>query len=277
VTAPSLHEQSLKNCPECETPLIGRHCHQCGEKPPDAHDLTLKHFFHHGLHELTHFDAKIFLTLRKLMASPGVLTADYLAGRRKRYVLPLRLYLVVFALNFFLYSRPGVALYDIRVLLNASSQGQQTEKKFAHIAEKRHMTQDAFFDQLNEHWQHDVSLFQLGDVFFFAVCLAIVNRQRYFVEHLIFSLHVLSFSFLLGSVTWLYHARFGFHQNLYLLAVTLTILLVYLYKAIPRVYGTSGGRALLRAFFLIIGLELSRIFFLSFTVMVAIIQMARKH
>ncbi len=80
------------------------------------------------------------------------------------------------------------------------------------------------------------------------------------MEHLIFSLHVLSFSFLLGSVTWLYYARFGFHQNLYLLAVTLTILLAYLYKAIPRVYGTSGGRALLRAFFLIIGLELSRVF-----------------
>jgi len=277
VTAPSLHEQQLRDCPECNTALVCRYCHECGEKPPDPHDLTLKHFFHHGLHELTHVDSKIFRTLRMLIGSPGVLTADYLAGRKQRSVLPLRLFLVVFALNFFLYTRPGVALYDMSFVLHASPNGKILEDKFEHTAEKRHTTKDALFEQLNEHWQHNVSFFQLGDVFFFAVCLAIVNRRRYFVEHLIFSLHVLSFSFLLGSVAWLYYWRYGFRQNVVLIIISLALMVLYLWKAIPKVYGTTSGGALLRAFFLILGLELSRIFFISFTLMVAIVQTLRPH
>jgi hypothetical protein len=277
VTAPSLHEQPKHNCPECGTPLVGRYCHECGEKPSSAHELTLKHFLHHGLHELTHIDSKIFRTLRKLIASPGVLTADYLAGRKRRYVLPLRLFLVIFALNFFLYTRPGVALYDIHFILSASPQGKVLEERFAHSAEKRHITKDELFKQLDEHWQHNVSLFQLGDVFFFAVFLAMVNRRRYFGEHLIFSLHVLSFSFLFGSVTWLYYARFGFRQNYYLLAISLAVLLLYLWRAISKVYATTGGGALRRALFLVFGLELSRIFFISFTMIVAMVQTVRAH
>ena len=53
----------------------------------------MKHFLHHGLHELTHFDSKIFRTVQALLFRPGLLTVEYLAGRRKRYVLPLRLFL----------------------------------------------------------------------------------------------------------------------------------------------------------------------------------------
>jgi hypothetical protein len=170
-----------------------------------------------------------------------------------------------------------VALYDMSFVLNASPNGKMLEDRFAHSAEKRHIAKDALFEQLNEHWQHNVSFFQLGDVFFFAICLAMVNRRRYFVEHLIFSLHVLSFSFLLGSVTWLYYWRYGFRQNIVLIILSLTLMVLYLWKAIPKVYGTTSGGALLRAFFLILGLELSRIFFISFTLMVAIVQTLRPH
>jgi hypothetical protein len=276
VTTPALQEQ-LHNCPECETPLAGKYCHECGEKPPDAHDLTLKHFLHHGLHELTHFDSKIFRTLKSLIVTPGALTADYLAGRKKRYVLPLRLFLVIFALNFFLYTRPGVALYDIRVLLAASPQGQLLDTKFAHKAEKLHMTKETLFEHLNEHWQHNLSFFQLGDVFFFAVCLAIVNRRRYFVEHLIFALHTLSFTFLFSCVVWLYYARYGFRQNVFLILTSVIISFLYLWRALPKVYQTAGWNALAKSFLVVIGLEISRSFFMIFTFILAMIQTLRGH
>jgi hypothetical protein len=271
------HQETPSNCPECGMQLVGEYCHCCGEKLPDAHDLTMKHFLHHGLHELTHFDSKIFRTLRALVARPGLLTVEYLAGRRKRYVLPLRLFLVIFALNLFLYTRPGAALYDIHVILSVGPQGNVLESKLERAAVKRNMSKEALFDQINEHWQHNVSLFQLGDVFFFAVWLAVLNWRRYFVEHLIFALHALSFSFLLGSVVWLYYLHYGFRQNIFLILFSFTVQLFYLWRAVLRVYGGTGWNALLKSFLLLIGLEVSRVFFVTFTMILSFIETLRAH
>jgi len=272
----SPHTETSRNCPECAAPLVGRYCHRCGEKPPDAHDLTLKHFLYHGLHELTHFDSKIFRTVQALLFRPGLLTVEYLAGRRKRYVLPLRLFLVIFALNLFLYTRPGAALYDVHFIVSANPQMKLFDDKLERHAEKKHITKEALFEQINERWQHNVSLFQLGEVFFFAVWLAVLNWRRYFVEHLIFALHMSSFSLLFGCVTWLYYLRYGFKQNIFLTAISFTVLLLYLWRAVPRVYGTTGWNALLKSFVLLIGLEVSRVFFVSFTMVLSLIQTVRR-
>jgi len=276
-TATSLpHQETSQNCPECAAPLVDKYCHRCGEKLPDAHDLTLKHFLNHGLHELTHFDSKIFRTVKALLFRPGLLTVEYLAGRRKRYVLPLRLFLVVFALNLFLYTRPGAALYDVHVIVSANPQMKLFDDKLERHAAKKHMSKEALFEQINERWQHNVSLFQLGEVFFFAVWLAVLNWRRYFVEHLIFALHMSSFSLLFGCVTWLYYLRYGFKQNIFLIAISFTVLLLYLWRAVPRVYGTTGWNALLKSFVLLIGLEVSRVFFVSFTMVLSLIQTVRR-
>ena len=272
MTAPSVHLPAVQNCPECETPLVGKYCHACGEKLPDSHDLSIKHFIEHGVHELTHFDSKIFRTLKTLIFNPGVLTADYLAGRRNRYVPPLRLFLVIFAISFFLYTRPGVSLYDIRFVIDSNGRAAVLEKNLERTAEKKHTTKEAQYEKLNENWQHDLSLFQLGDVFFFAVFLAMVNRRRYFVEHLIFALHTLSFAFLYGCVMWLYYARFGVKQNLVLIGISAAVLLFYLWRALPGVYGTRGWGTLWRAMVLVIGLEVARGIFMSFTLTVAAMQ-----
>ena len=277
VTTTSLPPQEEpQNCPECAAPLVGEYCHRCGEKLPDAHDLTLKHFLHHGLDELTHFDSKIFRTVRALLFRPGLLTVEYLAGRRKRYVLPLRLFLVIFALNLFLYTRPGVALYDVHFIVSASPQGKLFDDKLEKSAAKRHMNKEALYDQINEHWQHNASLFQLGEVFFFAVWLAVLNWRRYFVEHLIFALHMSSFTLLFGCVTWLYYLRYGFRQNIFLFLFSFLVLLVYLWRAVPRMYGTTGWNALLKSFVLLIGLEVSRVFFVTFTMVLSLIQTLRR-
>lgn len=276
VTTTSLpHQEESHNCPECAAPLVGEYCHHCGEKLPDVHDLTLKHFLHHGLDELTHLDSKIFRTVQALLFRPGFLTVEYLAGRRKRYVLPLRLFLVIFALNLFLYTRPGVALYDIR-FITSNPQSKPFADALDRAATKRHMDKEVLIEQLNEHWQHNASLFQLGEVFCFALCLAVLNWRRYFVEHLIFALHMSSFTLLFGCVTWLYYLRYGFKQNIFLFLFSFIVELVYLWRAIPRMYGTTGGKALLKSFVLLVGLVVSRMFFVSFTLVLSLIQTLRR-
>ena len=86
-------------CLNCEAPLHGPYCAMCGQPvrdpDPTAHDLV-----HDAVHEFLHVDGKIFTTLRLLLTRPGALTRAFLAGRRARYVGPLRLYLTASLLFF---------------------------------------------------------------------------------------------------------------------------------------------------------------------------------
>jgi hypothetical protein len=74
-------------------PLGGQYCAACGQRVP-RHDLTLGELLHEITHELFHWDGKLPKTLSALLLKPGLLTEDFLAGRRARWLPPLRLYLI---------------------------------------------------------------------------------------------------------------------------------------------------------------------------------------
>lgn len=78
-------------CLNCGAPLIGSHCHVCGQA---AHvHRTLGAFFHDLLHGVFHFEGKIWRTLPMLAWRPGQLTRGYIEGRRASYVSPIALFL----------------------------------------------------------------------------------------------------------------------------------------------------------------------------------------
>lgn len=94
-------------CLNCETALIGTHCHACGQK---AHiHRTMGAFLHDLLHGVLHFEGKIWRTLPMLLWHPGRLTREYIDGRRVRYVGPIALFLFTVFLTFALFSLLGGA------------------------------------------------------------------------------------------------------------------------------------------------------------------------
>lgn len=86
-------------CENCATALIGSYCHICGQ-----HAHSPLHHFGHALEEVFesfwHLDGRIFRTLRDLFV-PGRVAAGYLAGHRVRYVAPLRLFIILSLITFF--------------------------------------------------------------------------------------------------------------------------------------------------------------------------------
>jgi hypothetical protein len=80
-------------CLNCGAELLGPYCAACGQKRPHL-DLTLGEVLHEAAHELTHWEGKLPATLKALFLEPGALTRDFLAGRRARWLPPLRLYLI---------------------------------------------------------------------------------------------------------------------------------------------------------------------------------------
>ena len=177
-------------------------------------------------------------------------------------------------MNLFLYTRPGAALYDVHVIMSASSQGSLLVGKLERHAAEKGMTKDALYEQINERWQHNASLFQLGDEFSLpsgwrcstgADILWSTSSSRC----------TCCVSLLFGCVTWLYYLHYGFRQNIFLVLFSFTVLLLYLSRALPRMYGTTGWNSLLKSFVLLIGLECSRVFFVTFTMILSLIQTLR--
>ncbi|MGO3127424.1 MAG: DUF3667 domain-containing protein [Luteimonas sp.] len=86
-------------CENCGTPLQGDFCHACGQSThsPVRH---VAHAVEEVFESFWHLDGRIFRTLRDLFV-PGRIAKRYLGGHRVRYVAPMRLFVILTLLTFF--------------------------------------------------------------------------------------------------------------------------------------------------------------------------------
>jgi len=239
------------NCTNCGAANAEIYCPRCGERQPDHHDLSARHFFHHAFHELAHVDSKLFATLRLLFLQPGALTGEYFAGRKSRYIAPLRLVLTAFAIMLLLYTIRSTQLYRFERIVEQDKThtiAQVMEKKAA----RKGLKAEALIEQLDERWAHQAAALQLLNVIGFAVALQLlyVRRKRAFAEHLVFASHFLAFIYLVNCLTWpLYHYT-GLELSKSSAAVGITVTLIfttYLFFAIRRYYGDRPVKSALKA------------------------------
>ncbi|HWJ07503.1 MAG TPA: DUF4286 family protein [Steroidobacteraceae bacterium] len=85
---------STENCLNCGEVLTGQHCSHCGQRAK-VRVLSLTGLLRDLFGDLTEWDSRIWRTLRPLAFKPGLLTAEYLRGRRTLYTPPFRMYLVL--------------------------------------------------------------------------------------------------------------------------------------------------------------------------------------
>jgi len=93
-------------CLNCDTALIGPHCHRCGQSG-HVH-RTLSGMGHDILHGVFHFDGKLWRTLPLLVWRPGELTRRYIEGERARFVSPMALFLFSIFFMFAVFSWVGL-------------------------------------------------------------------------------------------------------------------------------------------------------------------------
>src|SRR6185503_10948830 len=98
-------------CPTCCDEVSTPYCPVCGEQPIDAKDLTLRGLFHQALEKFTSIDGRLIRSLRSLISQPGVLTLAYLKGRRKPFVGPVSLFLLINVLFFATESFTGGSVF----------------------------------------------------------------------------------------------------------------------------------------------------------------------
>jgi Protein of unknown function (DUF3667) len=90
----------LTHCENCGAQLTGHYCGQCGQAAVD-YRRSFRHVITDVLDSFLNWDSKFFATIALLILKPWRLTNEFLAGKRVRYVNPLRLYLLASILFFF--------------------------------------------------------------------------------------------------------------------------------------------------------------------------------
>lgn len=257
-------------CLNCREPFADpkpRFCPACGQesnvKPP-----TLAEFAQQfgGAHFST--EGALWRTLRLLLTQPGELTRQYLAGRRKHYVLPLRLYLtvsllVLLALRLSTQGNPAfetkldpdevaaAMVIDLGRMKAGTKAGvffceglpdwtcARLKRRLA--LEPRAMQREAaaygerFIGNLGG------TLFVLLPAFALWMKLAYLNRRMRYTEHLVFALHLHAFWFLLFACVL---TGWG-----WLVAAALLAAPWYALASMKRVYGGRRAWRWLRAAF----------------------------
>src|SRR6476661_9743259 len=89
----------LTHCENCGAELIGHYCAQCGQAAVD-YRRSFRYVIADVLDSFLNWDSKFFTTIALLILKPWRLTNEFLAGKRVRYVNPLRLYLLASILFF---------------------------------------------------------------------------------------------------------------------------------------------------------------------------------
>jgi hypothetical protein len=94
-------------CANCGAHVADRFCGSCGQSRGTL-DVSVFELLKQLLAEISSADGRVIRSLKILVARPGDLTAEYLAGRRHRFTPPLRLYLATSFAFFaaFLLTRP---------------------------------------------------------------------------------------------------------------------------------------------------------------------------
>jgi hypothetical protein len=248
-SAPTLGA-SPRVCLDCGTPLGGKYCTVCGQKDEPLKrglgDLA-REFLQHPL-----IDTKLWRSLVPLLLRPGALTEEYLAGRRTRYVRPLKLYLTISVVFFALLvvrtpADTVLVQFDETSPAKAVANTSPPERKPFPIRwlDERMERRTAGLDAAGRAALAKSMTLKILEriprmVFVFlpltAVLLKLFYWKRYFVEHLVFTLHLHSFSFAAGLVIFTYWVPvivvFGVWSSVY------TVL------AFKRVYRDRWGKTL---------------------------------
>jgi hypothetical protein len=222
-------------CRNCGTQAPLKFCPACGQETT-LHPPTLGEFLHEFVGHYVALEGSLWRTLGMLLMKPGRLTREYLDGRRRRYVLPLRLYLTASFL-FFLVLKLSVGSVEpqrvIRIDGHSMSMAEYSARSASAAAsgaplpklEAMHVPAcgaagkpacgrvaaymdgllarfEAHPDEIVQHTQGHLlgllpyAIFVLLPVFTGIMMLAYRGRGMTYGEHFVFSLHLHAFWFL---------------------------------------------------------------------------------
>lgn len=253
-------------CANCGAVLQGAWCHDCGQLAEDFH-RSIWRLMMEAVEGLTHMDGRFWVTAPALVLRPAKLTRDYIEGHRAAQIPPLRLFLVVLLLVFFIGSVAGgkADMFRFNGTSGAASRAKaaaEIDKAKFEFGSRDMASLGAWFRPRLKAVVEDPERFKLvlegqSERFAFLMLplatllltlLFVFQRRFYIFDHTIFALHSLSFQGLLFWAAMLAGQLWDPLSGLLFLAAP-----VHLFLHMRGVYGTGVAGTLLRMTLLFLG------------------------
>jgi hypothetical protein len=221
----------MRRCRNCDTTLDGLFCPACGQRDVDF-ERPFFALLGEAVSEAFDLDGRAWRTVRTLFAQPGRLTEEFLAGKRKTYTSPLRLYLFI-----------SVAFF----LLMAWVAGQGLL-----LDQGQSMDADAPMQAQFMSERMPRLMFLLLPVF--ALLLKAVFPRRLYFDHLILSVHLHSAAFVILAAMMPVEKIASENLAAMILQVALLVyFVIYLVASLRRVYAISWAGSIGRSIAVLFG------------------------
>ena len=214
----------MKSCPNCSQTLDGEFCANCGQRDVDL-ERPIGDLLRELIWETLDVDGRAGRTLRTMFRYPGLLTSEFLAGKRRMYTSPLRLYIVV-SIAFFIWAAWIASrglLLDVGQSVDADAGGQA------------------------QFLSDDLPRLMFLLLPMFAALLKIAFHRRLYFDHIIHSLHLHTVAYIILAVM-LPLEEVAHWSLIALQTLIFAYFPVYVVVSIRRVYETGWIVAALKAF-----------------------------
>jgi hypothetical protein len=263
--------QPISTCPSCGAGADDTYCSQCGEKLRSKMDLSLWAFLKDAFEEVFNVDSKFLRTVRLLVARPGFLTNEALAGRTVRYIKPFRLYIIIVVLHFLVFSLSGSGdIFTVEKI--------PVTRLFPQVLDQIHLYEGqsglshvAFTDAVNSRIKDNLNVLFYFVVFILAALFKVfwAGSGKYYIEHLYYLLHLISFG-LLRNIFLIPLIYYDFLVAA--LVISAGTQLVYTYISIRVVYKTAPLKTALNVLLTIAGFIVVLAPTLLLSLVIAVIQ-----
>lgn len=107
---------SANLCTNCQTPLTGPFCANCGQ-PLRSRRGSVAYMISEATEDVLRFDSKFYKSIFQLLFKPGFLSRQFIIGKRVSILPPIRMYLVISLLFFFVFDIPSPDVKDTNVYI----------------------------------------------------------------------------------------------------------------------------------------------------------------
>jgi hypothetical protein len=222
-------------CNNCGATLAGEFCHCCGQREADTDWRSFDDIARQFWDELVSLDFTSARTVGALFR-PGRLAGEFIAGRRRRYLSPLKTYLLAAALFFLIAPRVTDFTFERQMALDR-------EGKFRALVEARitetGVSRELFAERFGRTLQTVYTLSPILSVLVLTLLLrAFFGKVFHWLgPHLVFALYYVAFLYGIHLLLHAVNQRFQAPNIYILLVLQFGVLVPYLSVALRRVYG----------------------------------------